>query len=112
MQAVLLRNVQKADAHSAQGLRFGAGALVHFAIAVLDVAQYRAAKVGEVSADLVGAAGDKADPAQRKRPGGTQYVYIRNDLLAALVLLTLLFFSSCSHHAVNRPDCGMPTVMV
>ena len=118
MQGVSLRYIQKADAHRAQRLRLGAGTLVHFAIAVFDIAQHRLAQIGQMGTDLVGAPGDKADLAQGKGACGAQHVHVRDDLLAALVLrlmgvmLTLLFFSSCSHQAVKRPDCGMPTVMV
>ena len=46
------------------------------------IAQNRTAQIGQMCTDLVGASGDKADLAQGERPGGAQYVYIRNDLLA------------------------------
>mgnify|MGYP004439432735 CR=1 FL=1 len=86
VQGVLRRDIEEADAHGAQGLRSGPGALVHFAVAVLDVAQHRLAQIGQMRADLVGAARDQADPAQGKRPGGAQHVHIGDDLLAALIL--------------------------
>ena len=48
---------QEADADGAESLRPGAGALVHLAVAVLDVAQHRLAQIGQMGTDLVGAAG-------------------------------------------------------
>ena len=86
MQGVLLRDIEEADADGAEGLRFGAGALVHLAVAVFDIAQHRLAEVGEVGADLVRPPGDEADPAQRERPGGAQNVHVGDDLLPALIL--------------------------
>ena len=44
MQGVFLGNIKESDPHSAQSLRFGAGSLVHLAVAVLDVAQNRTAR--------------------------------------------------------------------
>ena len=118
VEGIFLRDVEEADADGAESLRSGTGALVHLAVAVFDIAQHRLAQIGQMGTDLVGAPGDKADLAQGKGACGAQHVHVRNDLLAALVLrlmgvdADLVVFSSCSHHAVNRPDCGMPTVMV
>ena len=86
MQGVLLRDIQEADADGAESLRPGTGALVHLAVAVFDISQHRPAQIGQMRADLVGAARDQADPAQGKRPGGAQHVHIGDDLLAALIL--------------------------
>ena len=86
MQGVLLRDIQEADADGAESLRPGAGALVHLAVAVFDISQHRLAQVGQMRADLVGAARDQADPAQGKGPGGAQHVHIGDDLLAAFIL--------------------------
>ena len=101
-----------------RGPRFGGGCGFHLAVAVLDIAQNRTAQIGQMCTDLVGAAGDKADLAQGNGPA------VRSTSTSVMIclrrsscdwwawMLTLLFFSSCSHHAVNRPDCGIPTVMV
>ena len=86
MQGVFLRNVQKTDPYRTQSLCPGAGALVHLAVAVFDVAQHRLAQIGQMGTDLVGAAGDKADLAQSKRPGSAQDIHVRDDLLAVRVL--------------------------
>ena len=86
VQGVLLRDIQEADADGAESLRPGAGALVHLAVAVFDISQHRLAQVGQMRADLVGAARDQANPAQGKGPGGAQHVHIGDDLLAALIL--------------------------
>ena len=59
--------------------------------------------------DLVGAAGDKADLAQGERPGGAQYVYIRNDLLAALVLRLVCVDAHLVVLLVVLPPCGEPS---
>ena len=50
-----------------RALRPGAGALVHLAVAVFDISQHRPAQVGQMRADLVGAARDQADLAQGKK---------------------------------------------
>ena len=44
VEGIFLGNVEKADADGAEGLRLSAGALVHLAVAVLDVAQHRLAR--------------------------------------------------------------------
>ena len=86
MQGVFLRDVEETDADGAEGLGLGAGALVHLAVAVFDIAQNRLAEVGEVGANLMRPPGDEADLAQREGPGGAQNVHIGDDLLAALIL--------------------------
>ena len=63
MQGVFLRDAAKGKPLGAEGLGLQAGALVHLAVAVLDVAQHRVTQVGQVGADLVGAAGDQSDAA-------------------------------------------------
>ena len=63
MQCVLLRNAPKGEPLGTERLCFKAGTLVHLAVAVLDVAQHRVPQVGQVGADLVGAAGDQSDAA-------------------------------------------------
>ena len=86
MEGIFLRDVEEVDTDGAEGLRLGAGALVHFAVAVFDVAQHRLAQIGQMGTDLMGAAGDEADAAEGERACRPQHVYIGNDLLAALVL--------------------------
>ena len=86
VQGVFFRNIEEADPHGAQSLRFCPGTLVHLPVAVLDVTQHRFAKVGEMGADLVRPARDEPDLAEGKRPGGAQHIHIRDDLLPALVL--------------------------
>ena len=87
MEGVFLRDVQKADPHRAEGLRFGAGPLVGFAAAVLDIPQHRPAQIGQMGPDLMGPPGDQADSAQRIGPGGAQHVHVGDDLLAAAGLV-------------------------
>ena len=58
VQGVFLRDAAKGKPLGAEGLVLQAGALVHLAVAVLDVAQHRVTQVGQVGADLVGAASD------------------------------------------------------
>ena len=86
VQGVFFRNIEEADPHGAQCLRFCPGALVHLPVAVLDVTQHRFAKVGEMGADLVSAARDEPDLAEGKWPGGAQHIHVRDDLLPALIL--------------------------
>ena len=108
VQGVFLRHIQKADAHRAQRLRFGAGALVHLAVAVFDIAQHRLAQIGQMCTDLMGAPGDKADLAQGKRACGAQHVHIRDDLLAALVLRLMGVDADLVVLLVVLPPCGEP----
>ena len=63
VQGVFLRDAAKGKPLGAEGLSLQAGALVHLAVAVLDVAQHRVTQVGQVGADLVGATGDQSDAA-------------------------------------------------
>ena len=63
VQSVFLRDAAKGKPLGAEGLGLQAGTLVHLAVAVLDVAQHRVTQVGQVGADLVGAAGDQSDAA-------------------------------------------------
>ena len=86
MEGIFLGNVEEADADGAEGLRPGAGALIHLAVAVLDVAQHRLAQIGQMSAYLMSAAGDEADAAEGEGASRPQHVHIGDDLLAALVL--------------------------
>lgn len=64
-QAVSFRDLAKGQPLGAQRLGFQPAALVHLAVAVFAVPQYRVAQKREVGADLVGAAGDKPDAAER-----------------------------------------------
>ena len=86
MEGIFLGNVEEADADGAEGLRPGAGAFIHLAVAVLDVAQHRLAQIGQMGAYLVSAAGDEADAAEGEGASRLQHVHIGDDLLAALVL--------------------------
>ena len=106
MQGVFLRNFPEGDAHGAQGLRFCAGALVHFAVAVFDVAQHGFAQIGQMGTDLVGAAGDQADLAQRKGPGRAQHIHIRDDLFAVFVLRLMGVDAHLVVLFVVLPPCG------
>ena len=108
VQGVFLRHIQKADAHSAQRLCFGAGALVHLAVAVFDIAQHRLAQIGQMCTDLMGAPGDKADLAQGKGACGAQHVHVRDDLLAALVLRLMGVDADLVVLLVVLPPCGEP----
>ena len=53
VEGIFLGNVEKADTDGAEGLRPGAGALIHLAVTVLDVAQHRLAQIGQMGAYLV-----------------------------------------------------------
>ena len=86
MEGIFLGNVEEADTDGAEGLRLGAGALVHLPVAVFDVAQHRLAQIGQMGTDLMGAAGDKADAAEGEGACRPQHIHIGDDLLAALVL--------------------------
>ena len=106
MQGVLLGDVKEADAHRTQGLCFCAGALVHLAVAVFDVAEHRLAEIGKVCADLMGPPSDEADPAQCERPCCVQNIHICDDLLPALILRLVRVDADLVVLFVVLPPCG------
>ena len=78
LQRVFLGDSAKRQPLGAESLCFQPGALVHLVVAVLDVAQYRMAQIRQMRTDLMGAARDQSDAAERKRPcGGAPTVMVR-----------------------------------
>ena len=66
--------------------------------------------------DLVGAARDQPNAAERKRPCLPDDRHLGDDPFVTPAsrawMRTLLFFSLCCSHATNRPAAVHPTVMV
>ena len=86
MQRVFLGDSAKRQPLGAESLCFQPGALVHLVVAVLDVAQYRMSQIRQMRTDLMGAARDQPDAAERKRPCLPDDRHLGDDLLVALAL--------------------------
>ena len=86
MQRVFLRDTSKDQPLGTECLCFQPGALVHLAVAVLDIAQHRVAQIGKVGAYLMGAPGDKPNAAECERPGLANYDDLCDNLFVALAL--------------------------
>ena len=87
MQRVSLRNIAKRQPLGTQCLRLKPGFLVHVAVAVLDVAQHRVPQVSQVRTDLVRAAGNQSNAAERKRPNAADHRYIGDDFFVPLAFM-------------------------